>query len=88
MAEANSDNQTCEENCKKLKDLEKDLERMIEQMEKMSIKTTWMMYEMVATRKDPALVDQIRRLDESFLQCKEEIKEKWKAMLEETKKTP
>ncbi|XP_069835157.1 synaptonemal complex central element protein 3 [Dendropsophus ebraccatus] len=87
MAEANSDNDTCEGVSKKLKDLNKDLENMIEQMEKISDKTTWMVYEMVVTRSDPALVDQLKRLEESFLQCKEEIEKKWKDMLEETKKT-
>ncbi|KAG8551454.1 hypothetical protein GDO81_004119 [Engystomops pustulosus] len=88
MAEADSENQTSEEVSKRLKELEKELERMIEHMEKVSVRTTWMVYEMIATRKDPVLIDQLRRLDESFLQCREEIEEKWKAMLDETKKKP
>ncbi|XP_040294267.1 synaptonemal complex central element protein 3 [Bufo bufo] len=87
MAEANPNNRTCEGASKILKDLDKDMERMLEQMEKISVKTTWMVYEMVATQRDPALVDQVRRLEESFLQCREEIEKKWKEMLDETKKT-
>ncbi|KAG9484922.1 synaptonemal complex central element protein 3-like [Eleutherodactylus coqui] len=87
MAEANSDKQTYEEVSGMLKDLNKDLERMLEQMEKISVKTTWMVYEMIMTRSDPALVDQMRRLEESFSQCREEIEKNWKNMLDETKKT-
>ncbi|CAJ0930980.1 unnamed protein product [Ranitomeya imitator] len=51
------------------------------------VKTTWMVYEMVIKHRDPAVVDQMRRLEESFLLCKEEIEKKWKDMLDETKQT-
>ncbi|XP_073537487.1 synaptonemal complex central element protein 3 [Phyllobates terribilis] len=87
MAEANSDKQTYEDVSKMLTDLNMDLERMLEQMEMLSVKTTWMVYEMVTTHRDPAVADQMRRLEESFLQCREEIEKKWKDMLAETKKT-
>ncbi|KAM4034417.1 synaptonemal complex central element protein 3 [Anomaloglossus baeobatrachus] len=87
MAEANSEKQTCGDVSKGLTDLNKDMERMLEQMEKISVKTTWMVYEMVMTHSDPAIVDQMRRLEESFLQCKEEIEKKWRDMLDETKET-
>lgn len=46
-----------------------------------------MVYEMQMTSSDPSLVDQMRRLEESFQHCKEEIEEKWKDMLDETKNT-
>ncbi|XP_073404417.1 synaptonemal complex central element protein 3 [Dendrobates tinctorius] len=87
MAEANPDKQTYEDVSKMLTDLNMDLERMLEQMETSSVKTTWMVYEMVMRHRDPAVVDQMRRLEESFLQCKEEIEKKWKDMLDETKQT-
>ncbi|XP_075698541.1 synaptonemal complex central element protein 3 [Rhinoderma darwinii] len=87
MAEKSTDNDNYEDVSKMLKDLNKDLERMLEQMEKISVKATWMVYEMVMTRSDPAVVDQMKGLEESFLQCREEIEKKWKEMLDESKKT-
>ncbi|XP_063819795.1 synaptonemal complex central element protein 3 [Pseudophryne corroboree] len=86
MAEADSDSHNYNEVSKMLQDLNKDLEVMLEQMEKISVKATWMAYDMVTTRGNPDLVEQMRRLEESFMQCKEEIEKHWKDILDESKK--
>ncbi|XP_075071273.1 synaptonemal complex central element protein 3 [Mixophyes fleayi] len=88
MAEADSDPRDYNDVSKMLQELNKDLERMLEQMEKISVKTTWMAYDMVMARSNPALVDQMRRLEESFMQCREEIEKSWKDILDENKETP
>nr|XP_033781536.1 synaptonemal complex central element protein 3-like [Geotrypetes seraphini]XP_033781537.1 synaptonemal complex central element protein 3-like [Geotrypetes seraphini]XP_033781538.1 synaptonemal complex central element protein 3-like [Geotrypetes seraphini]XP_033781539.1 synaptonemal complex central element protein 3-like [Geotrypetes seraphini]XP_033818704.1 synaptonemal complex central element protein 3-like [Geotrypetes seraphini] len=71
---------------KMLRDLNKDLEKMLEEMEKISVQATWMAYDMVVMRTNPALADSMRRLEEAFLKCKEEVEKNWQDILKETAK--
>nr|XP_033772689.1 synaptonemal complex central element protein 3-like [Geotrypetes seraphini] len=71
---------------KMLRDLNKDLEKMLEEMEKISVQATWMAYDMVVIWTNKALADSMRRLEEAFLKCKEEVEKTWQDILKETVK--
>lgn len=71
---------------KMLSDLNKDLERLLEEMEKISVQATWMAYDMVVMRTNPTLAESMRRLEDAFLNCKEEMEKNWQELLTETKR--
>ncbi|XP_038612514.1 synaptonemal complex central element protein 3 [Tachyglossus aculeatus] len=73
---------------KSLSDLNRDLENLLEEMEKISVEATWMAYDMVVIRTNPALADILQRLEGAFLDCKKEMEKNWQALLQETKSTP
>ncbi|XP_033029463.1 synaptonemal complex central element protein 3 isoform X2 [Lacerta agilis] len=79
----------CERNydnmVKMLEDLNRDLEKLLEDMEKLSVQATWMAYDMVVMRANPDLANSMRRLEDAFLTCKEEMEKNWQEMLKETK---
>uniref|UniRef100_A0A8D0C1F9 Synaptonemal complex central element protein 3 n=1 Tax=Salvator merianae TaxID=96440 RepID=A0A8D0C1F9_SALMN len=81
----------CERNydnmVKMLEDLNRDLEKLLEDMEKLSVKATWMAYDMVVMRANPDLATLMRRLEGAFLTCKEEMEKNWQEMLKEAKGT-
>ncbi|KAM5334924.1 synaptonemal complex central element protein 3 [Glossophaga mutica] len=70
-----------------LSDLNKDLEKVLEEMEKISVQATWMAYDMVVIRTNPTLAEAMRRLEDAFLNCKEEMEKNWQELLSETKRT-
>ncbi|KAM4637032.1 synaptonemal complex central element protein 3 [Discoglossus pictus] len=70
---------------KMLMDLNKDLERMLQEMEKISVQATWMAYDMVVIRTNPDLAESMKKLEDAFFKCREEIERNWQAMLDETK---
>ncbi|KAH1187821.1 hypothetical protein KIL84_020570 [Mauremys mutica] len=72
---------------KMLEDLNRDLEKLLEEMEKLSVQATWMAYDMVVMRTNPDLANSMRRLEDAFLNCKEEMEKNWQEMLKETKGT-
>ncbi|XP_030044103.1 synaptonemal complex central element protein 3 [Microcaecilia unicolor] len=86
MAEMESGEHNYDSVSKMLRDLNKDLEKMLEEMEKISVQATWMAYDMVVMRTNPALADSMRRLEEAFLKCKEEVEKNWQDILKETAK--
>ncbi|XP_004700268.1 synaptonemal complex central element protein 3 [Echinops telfairi] len=73
---------------KMLSDLNKDLEKLLEEMEKISVQATWMAYDMVVIRTNPTLAESMRRLEDAFLNCKEEMEKNWQELLNETKQKP
>ena len=44
-----------------------------------------MAYDMVVMRTNPALAESMRRLEDAFLNCKEEMEKKWQELLSEAK---
>uniref|UniRef100_A0A7N4PEQ7 Synaptonemal complex central element protein 3 n=1 Tax=Sarcophilus harrisii TaxID=9305 RepID=A0A7N4PEQ7_SARHA len=50
-----------------------------------AVQATWMAYDMVVMRTNPALADSMRRLEDAFLNCKEEMEKNWQELLNETK---
>ncbi|XP_042665641.1 synaptonemal complex central element protein 3 isoform X4 [Centrocercus urophasianus] len=83
---------------KMIEDLNRDLEKLLEEMEKLTAKisglvvflvfvvqATWMAYDMVVMRTNPDLTDSMRRLEEAFLNCREEMEKKWQEVLRESK---
>ncbi|XP_029436904.1 synaptonemal complex central element protein 3 [Rhinatrema bivittatum] len=86
MSETESGEHSYDSVSKMLRDLNKDLEKMLEEMEKISVQATWMAYDMVVMRTNPALADSMRRLEEAFLKCKEEVEKNWQDILKETAK--
>uniref|UniRef100_A0A8C3SDV8 Uncharacterized protein n=1 Tax=Chelydra serpentina TaxID=8475 RepID=A0A8C3SDV8_CHESE len=51
------------------------------------MQATWMAYDMVVMRTNPDLANSMRRLEDAFLNCKEEMEKNWQEMLKETKGT-
>ncbi|KAM8778967.1 synaptonemal complex central element protein 3 [Rhynchonycteris naso] len=87
MADSDSGERTYDNMLKILSDLNKDLEKILEEMEKISVQATWMAYDMVVIRTNPTLAESMRRLEDAFLNCKEEMEKNWQEMLSETKCT-
>ncbi|XP_055421969.1 synaptonemal complex central element protein 3 isoform X1 [Bubalus kerabau] len=50
------------------------------------VQATWMAYDMVVMRTNPALAESMRRLEDAFLNCKEEMEKKWQELLSEAKR--
>ncbi|KAL1262056.1 hypothetical protein QQF64_007321 [Cirrhinus molitorella] len=50
--------------------LNQDLEKMTEQMENVSVKLSWMAYDMVVLRTSPDLAESLKSLENEFLKCK------------------
>ncbi|ELW49004.1 synaptonemal complex central element protein 3 isoform X2 [Tupaia chinensis] len=86
MADSDSGGKNYDSMLKMLSDLNKDLEKLLEEMEKISVQATWMAYDMVVMRTNPTLAESMRRLEDAFLNCKEEMEKKWQELLAETKR--
>ena len=52
-----------------------------------AVQATWMAYDMVVIRTNPTLAEAMRRLEDAFLNCKEEMEKNWQELLSETKHT-
>ncbi|KFQ60612.1 Synaptonemal complex central element protein 3, partial [Pelecanus crispus] len=63
--------------------LNRDLENLLEEVEKLTVQATWMAYDMVVMRTNPDLANSMRRLEDAFLSCKEEVEKKWQEVLTE-----
>ncbi|XP_019404200.1 PREDICTED: synaptonemal complex central element protein 3 [Crocodylus porosus] len=85
MAKYEPQERNCDNMVKMLEDLNRDLEKLLEEMEKLSVQATWMAYDMVVMRTNPDLASSMRRLEDAFLNCKEEMEKNWQEMLKETK---
>uniref|UniRef100_A0A8C9EI32 Synaptonemal complex central element protein 3 n=2 Tax=Phasianidae TaxID=9005 RepID=A0A8C9EI32_PAVCR len=70
---------------KMVEDLNRDLEKLLEEMEKLTVQATWMAYDMVVMRTNPDLTNSMRRLEDAFLNCREEMEKKWQEVLRESK---
>ncbi|NXX96796.1 SYCE3 protein, partial [Centropus bengalensis] len=62
---------------KMVEDRNTDIEELLDEMEKLTVQATWMAYDMVVLRSNPDLVNSMKRLEDVFLSCKEEMKKKW-----------
>ncbi|KAG8435612.1 hypothetical protein GDO86_013524, partial [Hymenochirus boettgeri] len=85
MAESSTDSLDSDNVSKMLTDMNKDLENMLEQMEKNLVRTTWLAYDMVVIRTDPALAQSMKKLEDAFVKCKEELQTNWQKLLDENK---
>ncbi|XP_026723530.1 synaptonemal complex central element protein 3 [Athene cunicularia] len=85
MAESKSQEGNYDNMIKLVEDLNGDLEKLLEEMEKQTVQATWMAYDMVVTRTNPDLANSMRRLEDAFLSCKEEVEKKWQEVLMESK---
>ncbi|XP_030671005.1 synaptonemal complex central element protein 3 isoform X1 [Nomascus leucogenys] len=88
MADADPEERNYDNMLKMLSDLNKDLEKLLEEMEKISVQATWMAYDMVVMRTNPTLAESMRRLEDAFVTCKEEMEKNWQELLHETKQRP
>ncbi|XP_006212622.2 synaptonemal complex central element protein 3 isoform X1 [Vicugna pacos] len=86
MADSDPGERNYDNMLKMLSDLNKDLEKLLEEMEKISVQATWMAYDMVVMRTNPTLAESMRRLEDAFLNCKEEMEKNWQELLSETKR--
>uniref|UniRef100_A0A8C0I7V8 Synaptonemal complex central element protein 3 n=1 Tax=Bubo bubo TaxID=30461 RepID=A0A8C0I7V8_BUBBB len=85
MAKSESQEGNYDNMIKMVEDLNRDLEKLLEEMEKQTVQATWMAYDMVVTRTNPDLANSMRRLEDAFLSCKEEVEKKWQEVLMESK---
>ncbi|XP_062426992.1 synaptonemal complex central element protein 3 isoform X1 [Rhea pennata] len=85
MAKSEPQERNYDNMVKMVEDLNKDLEKLLEEMEKLSVQATWMAYDMVVMRTNPDLANSMRRLEDAFLNCKEEMEKKWQEVLKESK---
>ncbi|NXL60687.1 SYCE3 protein, partial [Chordeiles acutipennis] len=83
MAESEPREENNDNMVKMVEDLNSDLEKLLEEMEKLTVQATWMVYDMVVIRTNPDLANSMRRLEDAFLSCKEEIEKKWQDVLVE-----
>ncbi|XP_054426449.1 synaptonemal complex central element protein 3 [Pteronotus mesoamericanus] len=87
MAASDPGERSYDDMLRMLSDLNKDLEKVLEEMERLSVQATWMAYDMVVIRTNPTLAEAMRRLEDAFLNCKEEMEKNWQELLSETKRT-
>ncbi|KAM6383129.1 synaptonemal complex central element protein 3 isoform 2-T4 [Alca torda] len=85
MAESEPQEGNYDNMVKVVEDLNRDLENLLEEMEKLTVQATWMAYDMVVIRTNPDLAISMRRLEDAFLSCKEEVEKKWQDVLSESK---
>ncbi|XP_063212374.1 synaptonemal complex central element protein 3 [Chroicocephalus ridibundus] len=85
MAESEPQEGNYDNMVKMVEDLNRDLENLLEEMEKLTVQATWMAYDMVVIRTNPDLATSMRRLEDAFLSCKEEVEKKWQDVLSESK---
>ncbi|XP_068810734.1 synaptonemal complex central element protein 3 [Struthio camelus] len=85
MAKSEPQERNYDNMVKMVEDLNRDLEKLLEEMEKLSVQATWMAYDMVVMRTNPDLANSMRRLEDAFLNCKEEMEKKWQEVLKESR---
>uniref|UniRef100_A0A8B9S1G1 Synaptonemal complex central element protein 3 n=1 Tax=Accipiter nisus TaxID=211598 RepID=A0A8B9S1G1_9AVES len=85
MAESEPQEGNYDNMVKMVEDPNRDLEKLLEEMEKLTVQATWMAYDMVVIRTNPDLANSMRRLEDAFLSCKEEMEKKWQEVLMESK---
>ncbi|XP_074907726.1 synaptonemal complex central element protein 3 [Buteo buteo] len=85
MAESEPQEGNYDNMVKMVEDPKRDLEKLLEEMEKLTVQATWMAYDMVVIRTNPDLANSMRRLEDAFLSCKEEMEKKWQEVLMESK---
>ncbi|NXN22901.1 SYCE3 protein, partial [Nycticryphes semicollaris] len=83
MAESEPEEGNYDNMVKMVEDLNRDLEKLLEETEKLTVQATWMTYDMVVIRTNPDLSTSMRRLEDAFLRCKEEVEKKWQDVLRE-----
>ncbi|KAM9246488.1 synaptonemal complex central element protein 3 [Leptosomus discolor] len=85
MAESEPQEGNYDNMVKMVEDVNRDLENLLEEMEKLTVQATWLAYDMVVIRTNPDLANSMRRLEDAFLSCKEEVEKKWQEVLSESK---
>ncbi|NXF81964.1 SYCE3 protein, partial [Sclerurus mexicanus] len=83
MAEAAPREENYENSMKKMENCNKDLEKLLEEMEKITVRAAWMTYNIVTIHTNPGLANSMKRLEDSFLRCKEQVERKWQEVLQE-----
>ncbi|XP_050180808.1 synaptonemal complex central element protein 3 [Myiozetetes cayanensis] len=84
MAEAKPQEEHCENSIKKMEKWNRDLEKLLEEMEKITVRAAWMTYNIVTIHTNPDLANSMRRLQDAFLRCKEQLGKKWQEVLKES----
>ncbi|XP_065491134.1 synaptonemal complex central element protein 3 [Caloenas nicobarica] len=84
MAESEAQAGNYDNMVKMVEDLNRDLEKLLEEIEKLTVQATWMAYDMVVMRTNPHLANSMKRLEDAFLSCKEEMEKKWQEVLSES----
>ncbi|NWS98790.1 SYCE3 protein, partial [Mionectes macconnelli] len=83
MAEAEPQEENCEKSIKKMEKCKRDLEKLLEEMEKITVRATWMTYNIVTIHTNPDLANSMKRLEDAFLRCEEQMRKKWQEVLKD-----
>ncbi|NWR36169.1 SYCE3 protein, partial [Tachuris rubrigastra] len=83
MAEAEPQEENCENSVKKMEKWNRDLEKLLEEMEKITVRAAWMTYNMVTIHTNPDLATSMKHLQDAFLRCKEQVGKKWQEVLKD-----
>ncbi|NXJ86224.1 SYCE3 protein, partial [Trogon melanurus] len=83
MAESEPQEENYDNMEKMMEDMNGDLEKLLEEMEKLTVQASWMAYDMVVLRTSPDLTSSMRRLEDAFLSCKEEVQKTLQEVLNE-----
>ncbi|XP_027516545.1 synaptonemal complex central element protein 3 [Corapipo altera] len=85
MAEAEPQEENCENSIETMEKCNNDLEKLLEEMEKITVRAAWMTYGIVTIHTNPDLASSMKHLEDAFLRCKEQVGRKWQEVLKESK---
>ncbi|NXF26128.1 SYCE3 protein, partial [Rhodinocichla rosea] len=81
MAESESQEGNYYNRGKMVETIETDMEELLEEMEKLTVRVTWMAYDYVAIQTKPDLPNAMQHSEDVFLMCKEQMEKKWQQVL-------
>ncbi|XP_064276686.1 synaptonemal complex central element protein 3 isoform X2 [Passer domesticus] len=84
MAESESQEGNYYNRGKMVENFKTDMEELLEEMEKLTVRATWMAYDCVAIQTNPDLSNAMQHLEDVFLMCKEQMEKKWQEVLLES----
>ncbi|NWV42961.1 SYCE3 protein, partial [Grantiella picta] len=68
-------------NMEKMMEHTRELEELLDQMEKNTVQANCLAYNLVAIRTNPDLTNAMKRLEDAFLRCKEQMEKKWEEVV-------
>ncbi|NXL14075.1 SYCE3 protein, partial [Setophaga kirtlandii] len=83
MAESESQEGNYYNRREMVENIKTDMEELLEEMEKLTVRATWMAYDYTAIQSNPDLSNAMQYLEDVFLVCKEQMEKKWQEVLVE-----
>ncbi|XP_071278710.1 synaptonemal complex central element protein 3 isoform X1 [Agelaius tricolor] len=70
---------------KMVENIKTDMEELLEEMEKLTVRATWMTFDYTAIQTNPDLSNAMQHSEDVFLMCKEQMEKKWQEVLLESR---